>query len=281
VNHRIIARLDIKGPNLVKGIHLEGLRVLGKPEAFAKYYYEHGIDELLYVDTVASLYGRNSLHDIIKKTASEIFIPLTVGGGLRTIEDIRLVLRAGADKVSINTAFIKNPSLIKEAAKIFGSSTIVVTIEAIKQPDGEYLALIDNGREFTGREVVAWAKQVEEYGAGEILITSVEKEGTGLGFDNILIKAISENVGIPVIAHGGPGKLEHIKTAFSEGYADAVALASILHYDYIKDHNEVSGYEKEGNIEFLKKRIGLSTIDSTTIGSIKNYLLSSKISCRL
>jgi len=281
VNHRIIARLDIKGPNLVKGIHLEGLRVLGKPENFARHYYEHGIDELIYVDTVASLYGRNSLHDIINKTASEIFIPLTVGGGIRTIEDIRLVLRAGADKVAINTAFIKNPELIKEAANIFGSSTIIVTIEAIKQGDGKYLALADNGREFTGKEVVAWAKQVEECGAGEILLTSVDKEGTGLGLDNVLIKSVSDTIGIPVIAHGGCGKLGHLGDAFNKGCADAIALASILHYEYIKDHNQVSGFEKEGNIEFLKKGIGLSTIDSTTIDLIKKYLLANKILCRL
>ena len=281
MNHRIIAKLDIKGPNLVKGINLEGLRVLGKPEDFARYYYECGVDELLYVDTVASLYGRNSLHDIITKTANEIFIPLTVGGGIRTIEDIRMVLRAGADKVSINTACIKNPELIKEALKTFGSSTIVVTIEASKQADGTYLALIDNGREFTGKEVISWAKQVEEYGAGEILITSVDKEGTGLGFDNILIKAVSNNVSIPVIAHGGCGKLEHIKDAFKKGSADAVALASILHYEYIKDHNEVSGFEKEGNIEFLKKGRGLTIIDSTSIDSIKKYLFSNEILCRL
>ena len=281
MNHRIIARLDIKGPNLVKGIHLEGLRVLGKPEDFAHYYYESGVDELLYVDTVASLYGRNSLHEIIRKTASEIFIPLAVGGGIRTIEDIRMVLRAGADKVSINTAFVKNPELIRDAAEIFGSSTLIATIEAIKQEDGEYLALIDNGREFTGREVIGWAKQVEEYGAGEILITSVDKEGTGLGFDIDLIKAISVEVDIPVIAHGGCGKLEHIKNVFANGAADAVALSSILHYEYIKDHNEISGYEKEGNIEFLKQGRTLSMINSTTIDSVKKYLLSNGIECRV
>ena len=151
---RIIPKLDIKGPNLVKGIHLEGLRVLGKPEDFAKHYYEKGADELIYMDVVASLYGRNSLHEIVSRTAKEIFIPLTVGGGLRTIEDIKNVLRAGADKVSLNTAAIKNPSIVREASRIFGSSTITISIEAIKQPNGEYFAYTDNGREYTGIDVL-------------------------------------------------------------------------------------------------------------------------------
>src|SRR3990167_373236 len=199
-NIRIIPRLDIKGPNLVKGIHLEGLRVLGKPEQYARHYYEAGADELAYMDVVASLYNRNSLHDIISRTAKEIFIPLMVGGGLRTIDDIRMVLRAGADKVSLNTAAIHNPQIIKEAANKFGSSTIVVTIEAIKERDGRYLAYTDNGRQFTGVEVL---------GAGEIIITSVDREGTGEGFDLELTRAISEAVSIPVIAHGGGGKIEH------------------------------------------------------------------------
>lgn len=160
-NVRIIPRLDIKGPNLVKGIHLEGLRVLGKPEDFAQYYYEHGADELFYQDVVASLYERNSLHDIISTTAKRSFIPLTVGGGIRTIEDIRNVLRAGADKVSINTAAIRNPSFIREASVKFGSSTIVIAIEAIRQPNGKYEVFVDNGREHTGKDVFEWAKKLK------------------------------------------------------------------------------------------------------------------------
>jgi imidazole glycerol-phosphate synthase subunit HisF len=173
-NLRVIARLDIKGPNLVKGIHLEGLRVLGKPEDFARYYYEHGADELFYQDVVASLYERNSLQEIISATAKRSFIPLTVGGGIRTTRDIRDVLRAGADKVAINTAAVRNPEFIREAARKFGSSTIVVAIEAIKQPDGKYQAFVDNGREHTGLEVYEWAQKIEELGAGEIVITSVD-----------------------------------------------------------------------------------------------------------
>ena len=185
---RIIPRLDIKGPNLVKGMHLEGLRVLGKPEQFANYYYEQGADELIYQDVVASLYERNSLHEIISKTAKQIFIPLTVGGGLRTIQDISRVLRAGADKISINTAAHKDPDFITKASKKFGKSTIMVAIEAIRQNDGEYHAFTDNGRNRTGREVVYWARRVEQLGAGEILLTSVDKEGTGEGLELDLIR---------------------------------------------------------------------------------------------
>jgi cyclase len=277
---RIIARLDIKGPNLVKGIRLEGLRVLGKPEQFARYYYEAGADEMMYVDVVASLYNRNSIHDIVTKTASEIFIPLTVGGGIRTIDDIRDILRAGADKVSLNTAAIKRPEIIKEASRKFGSSTIVVTIEAIKQPDGRYFAYTDNGREFTGIEVLHWAAKVEELGAGEIVITSVNREGTGRGFDLKLTKMVADAVSIPVIAHGGAGSLDDIKSAIDTGKADAVAVASMLHYEYISK-NEINGdFKKEGNIEFLRSGRGFSKIDIATIPEIKQYLYDHNVSCR-
>lgn len=280
MNHRIIARLDIKGPNLVKGINLEGLRVLGKPEHFAKYYYESGIDELMYIDVVASLYNRNSLHEFITKTAKKIFIPLTVGGGLRTLDDIKEVLRAGADKISLNTAAIKNPEIIKEASRKFGSSTIVVTIEAIKQPDGKYLTYIDNGRDYTGIEVCEWAKKVEELGAGEIVITSVDREGTGLGFDIELTGKITKAVSIPVIAHGGAGKLEHIKAVITQGKADAVAIASILHYDFIQNNTIKDIFEGEGNIEFLKSGKFFSKLQPVNIKEVKSYLRKESINCR-
>jgi len=277
---RIIPRFDIKGPNLVKGIHLEGLRVLGKPEDFAKYYYENGADELFFQDVVASLYERNSLKDIITKTAKEIFIPLTVGGGIRTIDDIKSVLRAGADKVCINTAAIKNPNFIKEASRAFGSSTIVVAVEAIKQPDGNYLAYTDNGREYTGIEVVSWAKQLEELGAGEIVITSVDQEGTGLGFDINLTRIISDAVLIPVIAHGGASNELNILKVILEGNADAVAIASILHYNiFDKIRSENIGIE-EGNIEFLNKQKRFSKITPTSIQQIKDILRSNSIIIR-
>lgn len=278
---RIIARLDIKGPNLVKGIHLEGLRVLGSPEDFARYNFKNGADELFYQDVVASLYERNSLHDIISKTAKKSFIPLTVGGGIRTIQDIREVLRAGADKVCINTAAIKNPSFISEAAKKFGSSTIVVTIEAIKQQDGKYLAFIDNGREHTGVEVESWAKRVEELGAGEIVITSVDREGTGAGYDISLTEKIATAVGIPVIAHGGAGEESHILEVIKNGKADAVAIASMIHYDFITNQMSNLSERTEGNISFLNSgRTQFGKIKPISLQQIKKFLIKHNIQCR-
>lgn len=277
--YRVIARLDIKGPNLVKGIHLEGLRVLGKPEDFARYYYETGADELLYMDIVASLYNRNSLHDIISRTAKEIFIPLTVGGGLRTIEDIKAVLRAGADKVSLNTAAVKNPNLVREAARIFGSSTIAISIEAIKQPDGKYFVYTDNGREETGLEVLYWARKLETLGAGEIILTSVDREGTGLGFDLDLVKLVARKISIPVVACGGAGALKDIEDVIAKAEADAFAVASILHYGFIQNHREIFA-STEGNIEFLKSGRTFSKITPLTIPDIKKYLTRKNITCR-
>lgn len=279
-NIRIIPRLDIKGPNLVKGIHLEGLRVLGRPEQFARYYYEAGADELIYMDVVASLYNRNSLHDIIETTAREIFIPLTVGGGLRTIEDIRDVLRAGADKVSLNTAALKTPKIISEASRKFGSSTIVVAIEAIKQPDGSYFAYTDNGREYTGVGVLDWAKQVEKLGAGEIMLTSVDREGSGQGFDIELTKMVTEAVSIPVIAHGGAGRVEHIQEVILKTEVNAVAISSILHYDFIKHYQEIFDNHTEGNLDFIKSGNVFKIIQPANLPEIKNSLGLNNINCR-
>ncbi|MHA8101088.1 imidazole glycerol phosphate synthase subunit HisF [Aquirufa nivalisilvae] len=278
---RVIPRLDIKGPNLVKGIHLEGLRVMGKPEDFAKYYYETGADELLLMDVVASLYGRNSIHEIITKTAKSIFIPITVGGGLRSLDDIKQILRAGADKVCLNTAAIGNPSIIKEASLRFGSSTIVVAIEAIKHPDGKYYAYTDNGREYTGKEVFQWASQVQDLGAGEIIITSVDFEGTGKGFDISLISQMSKKLSVPVIAHGGAGKVEDISLILKESDVDAVSVASILHYNYVENNLTDSANSKEGNVEFLKNKKSFSTFKTSTISQIKENLKNNGIPCRI
>jgi len=277
---RIIPRLDIKGPNLVKGVHLEGLRVLGKPESFAKFYYEQGADELFYQDVVASLYGRNSLQEIVSKTAKEIFIPLTVGGGIRSIEDIASILHAGADKVSINTSAIENPELIRSAANVFGSSTIVISIEAIKQPDGHYLAFTDNGRNSTGKEVVAWAKEIERLGAGEISLTSVDREGAGKGFDIVLAKQVMEAVSIPVVVHGGAGDMQHVLELSKQVPVSGISIASLFHYDYILHNRHTDGYEEEGNIDFLKSNRVLSHIDSVSIVELKSYLLEHDITCR-
>ena len=277
---RIIPRLDIKGPNLVKGIHLEGLRVLGNPADFARFYYEQGADELLFMDVVASLYERNSLHDIITSTAKSIFIPITVGGGIRSISDIKEVLRVGADKVCLNTAAIKNPQLIKDASRMFGSSTIVVAIEAIKESDGSYLAYTDNGREYTGIDVFEWAQQVADLGAGEVVITSVDREGTGQGFDIDLVSEISNLINIPVIAHGGAGKMEHVFDVIQKGNVSAVMVSSLFHYHYLKD-NESSASDLEGNIEFLNRKRNFHTFELCNINNVKTSLISNQIQCRL
>lgn len=278
---RIIPRLDIKGPNLVKGIHFEGLRVLGNPNDYANEYYNNFADELMYVDIVASLYERNSLSQIISETAKEIFIPITVGGGLRSIEDITQVLKVGADKISLNTAAIKNPNLIREASLSFGSSTIVVAIEAIKDSKGKYLAYTDNGREFTGRDVFEWAQEVEDLGAGEIIISSVDKEGTGEGFDIELTKMISNAVSIPVIAHGGAGSISDVIDVINIGNADAVSIASILHYG-VKDRFDMKKLSNnEGNIEFLNKKISFNKINPVNLIELKKELIKNKINCRI
>jgi cyclase len=231
-NVRLIARLDIKGPNLIKGIHLEGLRVVGDPQAFAERYYMEGIDELIYMDIVASLYGRNSLTDIVRRTAHNIFIPMTVGGGVRSVDDVRTLLRAGADKVAINTAATRNPGLIGEVSKRFGSQCMVLSIEAKRQAPGKWEAYIDNGRERTGLDVVEWAQRAQELGAGEIMLTSVDQEGTRKGFDAALVAAVSKVVTIPIIASGGMGEISHMHEVVGSG-ADAMAMADVLHYNRI------------------------------------------------
>ena len=282
---RIIPRLDIKGPNLVKGIHLEGLRVLGKPEDFALQYYRDGADEIIYMDVVASLYGRNNLVEIVERTAKNISIPLTVGGGIRNLDDIKNILRVGADKVAINTAAINNSSLITQGANSFGSQCIVVSIEAKRKENGDYEAYTDNGREKTGVDIFEWAKEVEDLGAGEILLTSIDKEGTEKGYDIELIRKVSRSVSIPVIAHGGAGRKEHILEVIREGIADAVAVASLLHYKRLERIVDQGRYAEEGNIEFLKKvtnREGYlkRRINPTGISQLKAFLNYSGIPTR-
>lgn len=277
---RIIPRLDIKGPNLVKGIHLEGLRVLGKPREFSKYYYEAGADELIYVDVVASLYNRNSLDNIIAETVKDVFIPITVGGGIRTMDDIKRILRLGADKVAINTAAINNPQFISDAANAYGSSTISVNVEAIRQPDGSYLAFTDNGREYTGKEVVAWAKEAQAKGAGEILLMSVDHEGTGHGYDLELTKKVTEAVTIPVVACGGADSPQGITDVIKMAGAHAVSISSILHYGFKTAFTDHQDYQ-EGVIDFIKEGGVNKAITPTTISEIKQYLTSQKIQCRM
>ncbi|CCQ75507.1 imidazole glycerol phosphate synthase subunit HisF [Magnetospira sp. QH-2] len=245
-NLRLIARLDIKGSNLIKGVRLEGLRKIGDPQTFARRYYGQGVDEIIYMDTVASLYGRNNLSEIVAHTASDVFIPITVGGGIRSVEDAHHLLRMGADKLAINTAATQRPELLTEIAEHFGSQCVVLSIEAQRQKEGWWEAYADNGRERTGLNVVDWVQRGQALGAGEILLTSVDQEGTAQGFDVELIKAVTNVVDIPVIASGGLGGVDHLDQVVSEARPDAVAMAHVLHYDkltigQIRDHALDSG----------------------------------------
>lgn len=229
-NIRLIARLDIKGPNLIKGIHLEGLRVIGSPNEHALRYYQQGADELIYMDIVASLYGRNSLGHIVQQAAQDVFVPITVGGGIRSVDDATHLLRCGADKVAVNTAAVATPTLISDIARRFGSQCMVLSIEAKQIGPDRWEAYTDNGRERTGLNVIEWVKRGVALGAGEILLTSVDKEGTRKGFDLPLLHAVTGEIGVPVIASGGMGRPEHLVEAVQQGQADAVAMADILHY---------------------------------------------------
>ena len=228
---RLIARLDIKGPNLIKGIHLEGLRVIGSPNDHALKYYQQGADELIYMDCVASLYGRNSLGDIIQRAAKDVFVPMTVGGGIRSVEDATNLLRCGADKVAVNTAAVTNPQLISNISQRFGSQCMVLSIEAKQISPNKWEVYTDNGRERSGLDVIDWVKKGVDLGVGEILLTSVDREGTRKGFDIPLIQAVTQEVSVPVIASGGMGKSEDMVDAVLDGEADAIAMADILHYN--------------------------------------------------
>src|SRR3989344_1866560 len=228
---RIIPRLDIKGPNVIKGVQLEALRIVGDPQTLATKYYQEGADELIYMDIVASLYERNNILDIVSRAAQNIFIPLTVGGGIRSVSDIRKALRAGADKVAINTHATKNPEFITEAARAFGSQCIVGSIEAKRKSDGGWEAFVDNGRVVTGLDVGEWASELVRRGAGELLVTSVDQEGTAKGYDIELVKMVAARVSVPVIACGGAGSPADIFSVINGADVGAVSAAHIFHYN--------------------------------------------------
>jgi imidazole glycerol phosphate synthase glutamine amidotransferase subunit len=227
---RIIARLDIKGPNVIKGIQFECLRVMGKPKEMAQDYYLQGADELIYLDTVANLYQRQKLLDIVHQASESVHIPFTIGGGVRTLEDIQELLKAGADKVAINTAATKNPQLIFEAAKRFGSQCIVVSIEAKRIGRDKWEAHVDHGRQSTGLDAIQWAKKAEALGAGEILLTSVDMDGTERGFDIELIKRVSQVLSISLVVSGGAGNQKDFIECIKQCKVDGIAAASIFHY---------------------------------------------------
>lgn len=230
-NTRLIARLDIKGKNLIKSICMEGLRVVGSPIDFAHKYYMAGIDELIFMDCVASLYGRNHLSDLIKVSTKNIFIPITVGGGIRSVEDAVDILRAGADKVAINTAAVNNPALIEKLAKKFGSQSVVLSVEAKKISNNHWEVYTNGGREKTGLNVVDWVNQAVSMGVGEVLVTSIDKEGTRKGFDVDLMREVTKNTKVPVIASGGMGSSADLIDLIHGSNTDAVAVADILHYE--------------------------------------------------
>jgi cyclase len=228
---RLIARLDIKGKNLIKGIHMEGLRVVGSPNERARHYYQQGADELLYMDAVASLYNRSHLAELVTAVVKDVFIPITVGGGIRSVSDVKELLRAGADKVAINTAAVRNPSLLTDVAESFGSQCVVLSIEAKKRTPDSWEVYIEGGREKTGRDVLEWLDEAVALGAGEVLITSIDRDGTEKGFDIDLMQRGAQVSKVPVIASGGMGAPDHARELLNNAEVDAVAVASSLHYN--------------------------------------------------
>lgn len=249
---RIIPCLDVKDGRVVKGKNFINLQNAGDPVELAKRYNQEGADELVFLDITASYEGRKTFLKTVKNVAKQIFIPFTVGGGINDIEDISALLNAGADKVSLNTAAIRNPNLIKQAADKFGSQCIVIAIDAKKNnKNNNWQVFIKGGRENTKLDAIEWAKKAERLGAGEILLTSMDKDGTKNGYDIELTKTISRSVNIPIIASGGAGSLSCISEAFTKGEADAALAASIFHYEKYTI-NEVKKYLEKNNIKVRK-----------------------------
>ena len=279
---RLISKLEIKNQNLVKGVGLEGLRALGNAEKFAKFYYDQGIDEIFYQDVVASLYGQNNLLPLIKNTAKNIFVPLTVGGGIRSMHDIFDILNSGADRVCINSAFFNDQKFIKESVNEFGSSTICVNIEAVKL-DNDYYCFYENGRTNSGIKVIDWIDKLEESRIGEIFFTFVDSDGRGKGIDTKFLKMINNNTNIPIICGGGIGKVGHI-TEIKKYITDlsGVSLASLLHYNSFKDDfflNEIN--HEKGNFSFFNKNDKFLNFEKINIKKMKLNLLNNGIRVRV
>lgn len=275
---RIIARLDIKGNQLCKGIHLEGLRYLGPAAQFSEFYYNQGVDELLYMDAVASLYQRNSLADIIKETAQNIFVPLTVGGGIRTLKDIENILTAGADKVALNSEAVKNPKFLQDAIKHFGASTIVSSIVTKKKADGTHTCFIHNARDDAEKDAIEWVKEVNNMGVGEVLLTSIDQEGTGKGFDYSLAQKAIEVTNVPFVISGGGGALEHIKKVAQIGVS-GLTLSAMVHYDAVQNFEETT--DNIADFKIIGERKIVKNFQTTNIFEIKEYLNQNNIRCRL
>lgn len=227
---RIIPCLDVRDGMVVKGVNFVGIKEVGDPVECAMEYDRQGADEICFLDITATHEGRGTMIDVVRRTAKKVFVPLTVGGGIRTVEDYRDILRAGADKVSVNSAAIRNPDLIRQAADKFGSQCVVVAVDAKQRPDGGWSVFVNGGRIDTGLDALEWIKQCEKLGAGEILLTSMDADGTKNGFDLSLTDAVTRSVGIPVIASGGCGKLSDFSDVFQKTGADAALAASLFHY---------------------------------------------------
>lgn len=226
---RLIARIDVKNNFVIKGIHLEGLRKVGDPNQMAKAYYEAGIDEIIFIDAVASLYDRNNLFSVIQKASEDVFVPITIGGGLRSLSDVERALDSGADKVAINTASIRHPEFISKVAVQYGCQCVIASVQAKRTSNG-WEAYVETGREKTGVQVLDWVKKLQDLGAGEILLTSVDQEGTRTGFDLPLVQAVNEAVSIPVIISGGYGYAKHAQELLEVTQPSGICFASVLHY---------------------------------------------------
>ena len=251
---RIIARLDIKGSNVIKGVHLEGLKIVGEPENLSKKYLDQNADEIFFQDSVASLYGRNNLSKIVQSVAANINIPLTVGGGLKTIEDIEKALISGADKVAINTQFIEDKKFINESSTKFGSQAIVGSIEAkFMKNDNRFIAFTDNGRNVSKYDVFDWIKILENEGAGEIILTSVDFEGTQKGYDLKLLEEVDKIIKVPLIVSGGIGNMNHIKECANYDSVSGIALASSLHFNQLNINEIKKRIFNVNNLNFDKK----------------------------
>ena len=248
---RIIPCLDVKDGRVVKGVNFANIRDAGDPVALAKYYSDAGADEIVFLDITATHEARRTVADMVARTAEQVFVPLTVGGGIRTVEDFQLLLRAGADKISVNSAAVNDPTLIARAAERFGSQCVVLAADAKRRPDGRYEIVVEGGRRFTGLDLIDWVVQAEQLGAGEILLTSMDADGTKTGFDLPMLRSVMEAVHIPVIASGGCGTLEHFAQVFEETDADAALAASLFHFGEL------------------------------TVGQVKEYLHSQHIPVRL
>jgi cyclase len=227
---RIIPCLDVRDGRVVKGVNFINIRDAGDPVELAKYYSDQGADEIVFLDITATSDARDTVADVVERTAAQVFVPLTVGGGIRTLEDFQRLLRSGADKISVNSAAVKDPTLISRAAERFGSQCVVLAIDARKRPDGSFEVVVAGGRTPTGKDAVEWAKEGERLGAGEILLTSMDADGTKAGFDLEMTRAITQVVRIPVIASGGCGSLEHFAQVFQQTGCDAALAASLFHF---------------------------------------------------